>query len=159
MLEFPFNLFMIHIISRSSDGKLKGLLLLEEERMSRQVSYDILAAEQDVMDLVYKLEQDLSSWNLDSKTLHRIQFFIEELRLDAVERANKKAFNIEITITREIDGHVELIVRDNGELVDITNEDEAPKSFRMYVVSQVASSMPYKSYILIGGENKTVLKI
>ena len=79
--------------------------------------------------------------------------------LDAVERANLKSFNIEVTITREIDGHVELIVRDNGELVDVTNEDEAPKSFRMYVVSQVASNMPYKSYILIGGENKTVLKI
>ena len=159
LLEFPINLFIIHIISRNSDGKLKGLLLLEEERMSRQVSYDILAAEQDVMDLVYKLEQDLSSWNLDSKTLHRIQFFIEELGLDAVERANLKSFNIEITITRENDGHVELIVRDNGELVDVTNEDEAPKSFRMYVVSQVASNMPYKSYILIGGENKTMLRI
>ena len=158
-LEFPVNLFIIHIIRRISDENLKGLLLLEENRMSRQVSYDILAAEQDVMDLVYKLEQDLSSWNLDSKTLHRIQFFIEELGLDAVERANIKSFNIEVTITREIDGHVELIVRDNGELVDITNEDEAPKSFRMYVVSQVASSMPYKSYILIGGENKTMLRI
>ena len=158
-LEFPINLFIIYIIRRISDENLKGLLLLEENRMSRQVSYDILAAEQDVMDLVYKLEQDLSSWDLDSKTLHRIQFFIEELGLDAVERANLKSFNIEVTITREIDGHVELIVRDNGELVDITNEDEAPKSFRMYVVSQVASSMPYKSYILIGGENKTMLRI
>ena len=159
LLEFPINLFIIHIINKISDGTLKGLLLLEEDRMSRQVSYDILAAEKDVMNLVYKLEQDLSSWNLDSKTLHRIQFFIEELGLDAVERANLKSFNIEVTITRENDGHIELIVRDNGELVDITNEDEAPKSFRMYVMSQVASSMPYKSYILIGGENKTVLKI
>ena len=107
LLEFPINLFIIHIINRISNGTLKGLLLLEEERMSRQVSYDILAAEQDVMDLVYKLEQDLSSWNLDSKTLHRIQFFIEELGLDAVERANLKSFNIEVTITRENDGHVE----------------------------------------------------
>ena len=158
LLEFPINLFMIHIISKNSDEKLKGLLLLEEDRMSRQVSYDILAAEQDVMNLVYKLEQDLSSWNLDSKTLHRIQFFIEELGLDAVERATNKAFNVEITITKEKD-YIELIVRDNGELVDITNEDETPRSFRMYVVSQVASNMPYKSYILIGGENRTVLKI
>ena len=159
LLEFPVNLFMIYIISRNSDGKQKGLLLLEEDRMSRQLSYDILATQQDVMDLVYKLEQDLSQWELDQKIMHRIQFFIEELGLDAVERANIKAFNIEITITKENDGHIELIVRDNGELVDITNEDEAPKSFRMYVVSQVAANMPYKSYILIGGENRTVLKI
>ena len=158
-LEFPVNLFMIHIISRNSNGKLKGLLLLEEDRMSRQVSYDILASQQDVVDLIYRLEQDLSNWNLDKETLHMLEFFIEELGLDAVERATVKAFNIEITITRENDGHIELIIRDNGELVDLTNEDEKPRSFRMYVVSQVASTMPYKSYILIGGENRTVLKI
>ena len=158
-LEFPINLFMIHIISKNSDGKLKGLLLLEDERMSRQVSYDILASQQDVVDLIYKLEQDLSQWNIDKETLHMIEFFIEELGMDAVERATAKAFNVEITITRENDGHIELIVRDNGELVDLTSEEEEPRSFRMYVVSQVASTMPYKSYILIGGENRTVLKI
>lgn len=158
-LEFPINLFMIHIISKNSDGKLKGLLLLEDERMSRQVSYDILASQQDVVDLIYKLEQDLSQWNIDKETLHMIEFFIEELGMDAVERATAKAFNVEITLTKENDGHIELIVRDNGELVDLTSEEEEPRSFRMYVVSQVASTMPYKSYILIGGENRTVLKI
>ena len=158
-LEFPINLFMIHIISKNSNGKLKGLLLLEDERMSRQVSYDILASQQDVVDLIYKLEQDLSQWNIDKETLHMIEFFIEELGMDAVERATAKAFNVEITLTKENDGHIELIVRDNGELVDLTSEEEEPRSFRMYVVSQVASTMPYKSYILIGEENRTVLKI
>lgn len=159
LIEFPINILIIYMIRRNSKEKLKGLLLLDENRMSIQISYDILATKQEVMELVYKLEQDLSSWNLETKTLHRIQFFIEELGLDAVERANLKTYNIEVTITKENDGHVELIVRDNGELVDITNRDEAPKSFRMYVVSQVASNMPYKSYILIGGENKTMLRI
>ena len=157
-LEFPINLLIIHMISKNSSGKLKGLFLLEEDRMSRQISYDILATEQDVMDLVYKLPNDLSNWNLDEKALHRVQFFIEELGLDAAERAKIKGFYIEITITKEDNGQIELIVRDNGELSDITNDNEEVKSFRMYVVSQVASNMPYKSYILIGGENRTVLK-
>ena len=156
VFALPLTWLWAYHIRKQKDGKLQGIFLLDAERMARQKSYDILATKETVMDLVYKLPDELAEWQLDETKLHRLQFFVEELGMDVTDR--NEAVNAEITLTKEKDGNLELIVRDNGALRDVTNEDMEAKSFRMYVVSQMALNLPYKSYILIGGENRTVLR-
>lgn len=157
--EFPINVLLVKLIDMRSDGKLKGLLMIDHEVIARQVSYDIMSTQDEVLSLVHNLQTDLASWQLPERKLRLLELFVEEIGMDAVDRAKQSGenFHVEITITNG--AQVELIVRDNGELVDVTDVNAAPNSFRRYVVSQVAEHMPFRSYILIGGENRTVVKI
>lgn len=158
-LEFPINVLLVKLIDMRSDGKLSGLLMIDHEVIARQVSYDIMSTHDEVLSLVHNLQTDLASWQLPERKLRLLELFVEEIGMDAVDRAKQSGenFHVEITITNG--AQVELIVRDNGELVDVTDVNVAPNSFRRYVVSQVAEHMPFRSYILIGGENRTVVKI
>lgn len=159
LMEFPVNILIVNFIDKKSHGKLIGLLMLEQDILSHQVSYDIVTTKEKVLELVYKLKDDLAAWNLSERKLHLLELFIEEIGMHAVERAQRdnEIFHIEFTITNG--EQIELISRDNGELVDVTNSNETPSSFGMYVVSQLAEHMPFRSYIVIGGENRTVIKI
>ena len=158
-LEFPINVLLVKLIDMRSDGKLSGLLMIDHEVIARQVSYDIMSTHDEVLSLVHNLQTDLASWQLPERKLRLLELFVEEIGMDAVDRAKQSGenFHVEITITNG--AQVELIVRDNGEIVDVTDVNVAPNSFRRYVVSQVAEHMPFRSYILIGGENRTVVKI
>ena len=158
-LEFPINVLLVKLIDMRSDGKLSGLLMIDHEVIARQVSYDIMSTHDEVLSLVHNLQTDLASWQLPERKLRLLELFAEEIGMDAVDRAKQSGenFHVEITITNG--AQVELIVRDNGEIVDVTDTNVAPNSFRRYVVSQVAEHMPFRSYILIGGENRTVVKI
>ncbi len=158
-LEFPINVLLVKLIDMRSDGKLSGLLMIDHEVTARQVSYDIMSTQDEVLSLVHNLQTDLASWQLPERKLRLLELFVEEIGMDAVDRAKQSGenFHVEITITNG--AQVELIVRDNGEIVDVTDTNVAPDSFRRYVVSQVAEHMPFRSYILIGGENRTVVKI
>ena len=158
-LEFPINVLLVKLIDMRSDGKLSGLLMIDHEVIARQVSYDIMSTHDEVLSLVHNMQTDLASWQLPERKLRLLELFVEEIGMDAVDRAKQSGenFHVEITITNG--AQVELIVRDNGELVDVTDVNVAPNSFRRYVVSQVAEHMPFRSYILIGGENRTVVKI
>ena len=158
-LEFPINVLLVKLIDMHSDGKLTGLLMIEREVIAQQVSYDIMSTQDEVLSLVHKLQDDLVSWQLPERKLRLLELFVEEIGMDAVDRAKNigENFHIEITITN--DAQVELIVRDNGELADVTDMNNAPESFRRFIVSQVAEHMPFRSYMLIGGENRIVIKI
>ena len=89
--------------------------------------------------------------------------------MNAVERqmrvggTNASPCEAEVTVTAG--DTITLVLRDAGEVVkrdedaDITNIDGQLSSFRMFVVSQMASKLDYRSYIMIGGENRTMLRI
>ena len=55
LMEFPVNILIVNFIDKKSHGKLIGLLMLEQDILSHQVSYDIMTTKEKVLELVYKL--------------------------------------------------------------------------------------------------------
>ena len=144
--------------------RLEGILMLDERQLDNQLSYDCMSVEVEVMATAKQAEKDLIAFGLPVDKCRLAGFFIEELGMNAVERAEGRTpFEVETTLIREED-MITLIVRDNGKVqtgalsADITNPDVGLESFRMYVVSQVASKLDHRSYIMIGGENRTALQ-
>ena len=154
------------LYSRIETGKHKnlgGILLLDKQTLSHQISYDCMSVQDEVMELSYRVADNLLDFGINPDKCRMTQFFTEEIGMDAVERSKGKPFEIELTLT--VDGDtVTFIMRDNGVLkqsdntADITNPDNMLSSFRMYIVSQLATKLDYRSYIRLGGENRTALK-
>ena len=152
-----------------SKGKLAGLLMLDREVLASQFSFDFLITQDEIMETSHRVEKELLARNIDADKSRKTAFFVEELGMNAVERqmrvegTNASPCEAEVTVTAG--DTITLVLRDAGEVVkrdedaDITNIDGQLSSFRMFVVSQMASKLDYRSYIMIGGENRTMLRI
>ena len=155
LLTLPVNFLFVRW--REKHGTGKGLLLLDSARLASQLSYDIKAVQEDVLGLVRQVEEDLAAWGLPEAKYRKAAFFVEELGMDTVERAAGNPLYLEVTLTKG--EPLEIIIRDNGECANIIDENERVSSFRMFIVSQTASRLPYASFVLAGGENRTVLYV
>lgn len=143
--------------------------MLDREVLASQFSFDFLITQDEVMETSHRVEKELLARNIDADKSRKTAFFVEELGMNAVERqmqvggANPSPCEAEVTVTTG--DTITLVLRDAGEVVksdedaDITNMDGRLSSFRMFVVSQVASKLDYRSYIMLGGENRTMLRI
>ncbi len=157
--------WIVSRLAAQRNPNLEGILMLDGRQLENQLSYDCMSVEDEVMATAKQAERDLIAFGLPEDKCRLAGFFIEELGMNAVERAEGHApFEVETTLCREEDT-ITLIVRDNGKVqpgalsADITNPDLGLESFRMYVVSQVASKLDSRSYIMIGGENRTALRL
>ncbi len=157
--EFLFTRF-----AAWKNPRLEGILMMDREKYANQLSYDCLSLEDEVMATEHQAETDLIALGLPEDKSRFAGFFIEEMGMNAADRSEGRTpFEVETTLIRE-DDMITMIVRDNGKMepgalsADITNPDADLESFRMYVVSQVASKLDYRSYIMIGGENRTAIR-
>jgi len=75
-----------------------GLLMIDEENLSRQISYDINATFDEVMALTKKIDDELTQRKISDKVRNKIVLCVEEFGLHAVERAKKNIFQLEFSI-------------------------------------------------------------
>ncbi len=157
--------YILTRLAAKKNPRLEGILMMDGEKLSRQFSYDCISTEEEVMETEHRLEQELTAFGLSEDKARMAGFFMEEMGMNAVDRAEERGlFEVETTLICEDDDMVTMIVRDNGVMepgalsADITNPDLGIESFRMFVVSQVASKLDYRSYIMIGGENRTAIR-
>ncbi len=156
--------FLVSRLAVWKNPRLEGILMMDRERYADQLSYDCLSVEHEVMATEHQVEKDLIALGLPADKCRMAGFYIEEMGMNAADRSEgRDPFELETTLIR--DGEtITLIVRDNGKVepgalsADITNPDAGLESFRMYVVSQLASKLDYRSYIMIGGENRTAIR-
>ena len=113
-----------------------------------------------IMNSVYQVEEELKHLDLSEKKISTIAMFIEEFGMHATERSEKsgKKIRLEITVTAGKD-KIDLVIRDNGELVNVTDQGLELTSFRMYIISQLSDKLADTRYFIAGGENRTIISV
>lgn len=134
-----------------------GLLMIDAENLSRQISYDIDATFEEVMALTHKIDDELTRRNIADKTRNKVVLCVEEFGLHAVERAGENIFQLEFSIL--IGDKITLIIRDNGEPYDVIKVAEEGKfNFREFFIEGVTANVISRQYFASGDENRVFLQ-
>ena len=134
-----------------------GLLMIDKENLSRQISYDIDAIFEEVMALTRKIDDELTRRGVADKLRNKIVLCVEEFGLDAVERAGENIFQLEFSIL--IGDKITLIIRDNGEPYDvIKTAQEGQFNFREFFIEGVTANVVSRQYFASGDENRVFLQ-
>jgi len=157
LLAFLFNLVVIKLWPDRDN-----ILLFNKKKMARQCSYDINAVTEEVVALSRVVSDELKSWKLPSAKIMRLSLLVEDLGMNAVERAQNKSVQLEISLFLEDESHqsVKLIARDNGEPYDVLAiVNEGKYSFRDYIIDSVTNDFYRRRYLSSGDENKLVFEM
>ena len=157
LLAFLFNLVVTKLWPDRDN-----ILLFNKKKMARQCSYDINAVTEEVAALSRVVSDELNSWKLPSAKIMRLSLLVEDLGMNAVERAQNKSVQLEISLFLEDEAHqlVKLIARDNGEPYDVLAiVNEGKYSFRDYIIDSVTNDFYRRRYLSSGDENKLVFEM
>ena len=133
-----------------------NLLLMDDADLDRQLSYDIDVNFDEVMALTSTIDRDLDRTEFDVMKHNRIVMWVEELGLAAVDRADGKSFQMEISIVPDGNSIV-MIVRDNG--APISDEVKSNLSFREHFIELMNVTLKDRRYLPSGDENRLVMKL
>lgn len=134
-----------------------GLLMIDKENLSRQLSYDINATFEEVTALTKKIDADLTRRGVSDKIKNKVVLCVEEFGLHAAERAKENIFQLEIAIL--LDNKITLIIRDNGAPYDtIKTAQEGQYTFREFFIERTTSNFLQTNYISSGDENRVTLQ-
>lgn len=164
--QFSINIFWLgvgisfaaaYLINFIFTKSRAGLLMIDKENLSRQISYDIDATFDEVMALTKKIDDELTRRNVADKVRNKIVLCVEEFGLHAVERAGKNIFQLEFSIL--LDDKITLIIRDNGEPYDvIKSAQEGNFNFREFFIEGVTAKVVSRQYFASGDENRVFLQ-
>ena len=163
--QFSLNIFWLgvgisfaaaYLINCFYMERRAGILMIDKENLSRQISYDINATFDDVMNLTGQIDKELTRRGVTDKLRNKIVSCVEEFGLHAVERAGKNIFQLEFSIL--LDDKTTLIIRDNGKPYDIFKDaQESKSSFGNFFIEGKTSDI-ISQYFASGDENRVFLQ-
>lgn len=133
-------------------GRQKFPLLLESHAL-RTHNYDFVITKENVTKIVEKVHDALIAY-LDEKMNVNVQVLIEEMCMLILEKNDtKKPIYAECTLIIE-EENVRLIMRDSGEIFDITDSDARVSSFRTFIVASIMNAQARKVNLTTNGYNR-----
>lgn len=154
---FALTVLLLLVKFVSGRGQEAGILLLNREKVQRQKSYDFLSSTLSVVNASQQVQQDLEAEHIPRDKVNKIILAVEEWGLAAAD-AKSKPVPVEVTVCLE-NGSVRLIVRHDGISKDFSDNNDIPYSFRQYFIAQMVEVLDKESYLLLGKENRTILRI
>ena len=140
IVAFVFALVLFKIMF----GK-KNFLLLENDNRDIK-SWDLKLSTESIINLRDQVSKYLADKSFPERTIYRVALLIEELYLLVLEK-NKQNQKIlaELTVFCDGDTDIELIFRDDGIILDLTDADIQISSLRGYVFTRFSETIDLKS--------------
>ncbi|GEM_PF-3057463 len=132
-------------------GKSEIPLLLGNR--SHIKSWDIAVTENSISGLCDSLCTELEAFDTDRRTAAKARLAAEETCMMILERNNGKNVCLECTAFVK-DDCVEIIIRDDGVISDVSKETDMPVSLREYVYKMLSGAMFCNSYIKTAAYNR-----
>lgn len=152
----PFiSIVVVALIIYVRYGREKFPLLLERETNEVYI-FDAELISKNVIKLRDQIEELLSQKGITPKSIHRIMLFIEEVGMLIHEKNPEKKVFCECSVL--IGDDVQVIIRDDGVLIDVTNPDNDVESLRCYVVSHMMNHTRYKQSLTTTGYNRNTFR-
>ena len=118
------------------------------------LDYNIEINSEEILQLRDKVGEDLKTRGIDDSLINSVELMIEDT-YELIKAKNNTAKTIlsecNVFITEE---YIKLVIRDNGIVFDITNEDNEIKSLRCYVVARYLEKLEDKSYLITSSFNR-----
>lgn len=140
LLAFLVNFLCVRKIRDAMKGEYDPVLLFDTEAEKRQLSYDLKAVRNDIMDCVYDIDTKLAMIEgLNPARRNKIVLMAEENCMNILDKNPDNPADIEISIIRPADvrKQITLSIRSNSELTDLTADTDLIASFREYVLANV----------------------
>ena len=137
-------------------GKMQFPFLIPESSPDQQIYiFDFTIDADNASKMAQAADGILRRHSMPSKACTFAGLITEETLMLIMDRnkASKKAIKAECTVITQSDG-VSLILRDSGEIFDITDTDSDVDSFRQYIVSNLMVSHEVKLYMTTTGYNR-----
>ena len=146
-------LISLYILMRY--GKEKFPLLLEKDDREIYI-YDIELNQQNILDLRDQVEHLLLEKNIQRKSIHQVMLYIEEVGILIYEKNKGKKTLCECSIILGDD--IEIILRDDGIIFDLTDPDNSIESLRGYVVAHLMLHLPNRFNLMTTGYNRNMFR-
>ena len=152
------NIIMTLVVTRQSNGTYSGLWLSDTKKMARQLAYDCMSSATEITKISQQAQRDLTALGVSSGKTNKVAVLIEDMGLLSADNSTRCPMPIEVTLICDGDSP-KLIMRSIGQTHDVTDDDMQPLSFRQYFTSQMITALDKENYLLLGKENRTVIKI
>lgn len=132
-------------------GKAKFPLLFEKETREAYI-FDAELTRQGVMKVRDEVGELLSAKEISSRTVNRIMLCIEETGMLTLEKNKGGKVSMECSVL--IGDEIQIILRDDGVIYDMTDPDNPVDSLRSYTVAQLMLRMAQKRSLNTMGCNR-----
>ena len=148
-------LFSAFLLARY--GRRKFPLLLATDRDAGLRAFDLMLTEREITETSAAVSRFLVERGEPEETVFRTSLMVEEVFMVVKDRNGARKVRGEAAL--DVNGEeVELILRDDGEVFDITDADARITSLRTYLVASVMQAMPGRMNLTTTGYNRNVFK-
>ena len=148
-------LFGVFLLARY--GRRQFPLLLPTDRDANLRTFDLMLSEREITDTSAAVSRFLTAQNFPESTVYRTALMVEEVFMAVRDRNGAKKIRGEATLDLN-DGGLSLILRDDGEIFDITDADARVTSLRTFLVASVMEAIPRRMNLTTTGYNRNVFR-
>ena len=154
-----FTVILCGVLAAMMYGREFFPLYLEEKRPI--IDIDLLVSQDAIISVRDTAEKFLNAHNVPKSTVNQVMLIIEETGMLIHERNNGKRRHVlaEYMIELEEEEHVRIIIRDDGEIFDVTDEDLDVTSLRSYFVSRLMTTQRLRRNITTTSFNRNVFDV
>jgi Na+-driven multidrug efflux pump len=116
------------------------LLLKELEDSQKYSFYEFSLTPEEIVKVQESVDEMLYGYGVPAKTITKVTTLVEDLYMLIREKNSGREIDAECTVIVNDEG-IQILTKDNGDLLDLTNDDMLVTSFRAYFVSNMAENM------------------
>lgn len=139
------------------NGRARFPYLLDPARRANIRVFDLALDPIGVCAASAAVAAQLKAWGLAAAQAVRASLLVEETLMVVHDRNAGRRIRAEVTIDRN-DG-LSLVLRDDGEIFDLTDADARISSLRSYLVSNLMTAIPNRRNLTTTGFNRNVFKL
>ena len=138
-------------------GRAMFPLLLVKGREANLYTFNLNLTEKEIVDTSAAVADALKRVKTPDSIVLRAALMVEEVFMAVKDRNGKRKVHGEATLDLN-DAQITLILRDDGEVFDITDADAQITSLRTYLVASIMEAQPSKLNLTTTGYNRNVFK-
>ena len=135
------------------------LLLTDLKEHSNLLFYEFHIKPEKIIEIRDNIETHLRNSNYNEALISRVMMLVEEIFMFVFDLNENKNVMGECTIILKSKS-IEIIEKDNGKMYDLSNGDLAPKSLRIYLISNMTNNWSLNTkYQITIGYNRNVFEV
>ena len=150
-----FGIFALHVLIFG--GRRLFPYLLPGNREAALSVFDLELEPDAVCDTSAAIEAHLKQKGIDGRRASKAALLVEEALMVVHDRNAGRRIKAEVTV--DLNDGLTLVLRDDGEIFDITNADASVSSLRSYLVSNLMTAIPNRRNLTTTGFNRNVFKL
>lgn len=150
------GVFAVYLLVRF--GARRFPLLLDDARNGDSRVFDLVLEPDSVCAVSTKVEEHVRRHGVDVVRAAKAALLVEETLMVVRDRNAGRCVLAEVTVDLN-GGGLTLVLRDDGEVFDITDSDAKISSLRSYLVSNLMGELPHRRNLTTTGFNRNVYRL